>query len=137
MTTSAPQHDDIAIIGMACRVAGANSSSKLWDILASSSDVQSEITRFNSAGFYHPNGGTRKGLTNVKHAYFMDEGVDRFDNAFFSISPLEATAMDPQQRLLLEIAYEAVENAGIPLRDFQGTDTAVYTGMKCLYILFG
>lgn len=85
MTKSTSQHDDIAIIGMACRVAGANSSPKLWYIRTSSSDVQSEISRFNSAGFYHTNGGTRKGLTNVKHTYFMDEGADRFDNAFLSI----------------------------------------------------
>ncbi len=120
--------DDIAIIGMACRVAGADSPSKLWELLASSKDVRSEITRFNVAGFYSSDGGPRKGLTNVRHAYFVDDGIDRFDNAFFSIPPLEALAMDPQQRLLLEIAYEAVESAGIPLEEFQGTDTAVYTG---------
>lgn len=128
MTIPKSHADDVAIVGMACRVAGADSPSKLWDILVSSKDVQSEITRFNAAGFYQPDGGSRKGLTNVKHAYMMDEGVDRFDNAFFSIPPLEATAMDPQQRLLLEVAYEATENAGIPLQDFQGTDTAIYTG---------
>lgn len=39
--------DDIAIIGMACRVAGANSPSELWDVLASSKDVQRKISRFN------------------------------------------------------------------------------------------
>lgn len=43
--------------------------------------------------------------------------------------------MDPQQRLLPGIAYEAVEDTGIPLPNIQGTETAVYTGMKCLYIL--
>lgn len=120
---------DIAIIGMSCRVAGANSPSQLWEMLAASKDVQQEITRFNSAGYYKPTGGPLKGLTNVRHAYLIDEGIDRFDNGFFSIPPLEALAMDPQQRLLLELAYEAVESAGLPLDGFQGTDTAVYTGM--------
>lgn len=120
---------DIAIIGMSCRVAGANSPSELWNILASSKDVQSKITRFNSEGFYHPDGGPRKGLTNVKEAYMLDDSIiDKFDNAFFYITPLEAVAMDPQQRMLLEIAYEAIESAGIPLDDFAGTDTAVFAG---------
>ncbi|KAF2145308.1 uncharacterized protein K452DRAFT_243204 [Aplosporella prunicola CBS 121167] len=111
---------------MACRVPGADSSSKLWDILASSKDVQKEITRFNGDGFYAPDGGPRKGLTNVKQSYFIDGDVDCFDNNFFELSPLEANAMDPQQRLLLEVTYEAVENAGIPLDNFRGTDTAVF-----------
>ncbi|PYI12323.1 putative polyketide synthase [Aspergillus sclerotiicarbonarius CBS 121057] len=120
---------DIAIIGMSCRVAGANSPSELWDVLASSKDVRTEISRFNSDGFYKPDGGPRKGLTNVRHAYVMPDGVDKFDNTFFKISPLEAEAMDPQQRLLLEITYEAIENAGITLDEFEGSDTAVYAGI--------
>lgn len=121
---------DVAIIGMSCRVAGANSPSEMWDLLASSRDVQSKISRFNSEGFYHPDGGPRKGLTNVNKAYMLDDSlIDKFDNAFFYITPLEAAAMDPQQRMLLEVAYEAIESAGIPLHDFAGTDTAVFAGL--------
>ncbi|PWY95188.1 putative polyketide synthase [Aspergillus sclerotioniger CBS 115572] len=120
---------DIAIIGMSCRVAGANSPSELWNVLASSKDVRTEISRFNSDGFYKPDGGPRKGLTNVRHAYVMPDGVDKFDNTFFKISPLEAEAMDPQQRLLLELTYEAIENAGVTLDEFEGSDTAVYAGI--------
>ena len=129
----APKVDDndIAIIGMSCRTAGANSPSELWDLLANSRDVQTEITRFNSKGFYHPEGAPRKVLTNVKDAYMLDDNViDKFDNAFFYTTPHEAVAMDPQQRMLLEVAYEAIENAGIPLDDFVGTDTAVYAGLS-------
>ena len=123
---------DVAIIGMSCRVAGADSPSKLWDNLAASEDVQSKINRWNGDGFYEPNGGKKKGITNVNAGYFIDDSLDKFDNAFFSIPPLEASAMDPQQRLLLELTYEAVENAGIPLESFVGTNTGVYTGMLCL-----
>ena len=122
---------NVAVIGMACRVAGADSPSALWDLLASSKDVQSQITRFNAKGYYHPEGGPRKGLTNVKNAYMLDDdAIGQFDHAFFQTTPVEAIAMDPQHRMLLEIAYEAVENAGIPLEDFVGTDTAVYAGKK-------
>lgn len=78
-------------------------------------------------GFYHPDGGPRKGLTNVKRAYMMDDNtIDRFDNGFFYTTPVEAAAMDPQQRMLLEVAYEAVESAGIPLNAFVGTDTSAF-----------
>lgn len=121
---------DIAVIGMACRVAGADSPTELWENLISSKDVQRRITRFNIDGFYHPKGGPLKGLTNVDRAYMLDDDVvDKFDNTFFHVTPVEATAMDPQQCMLLEVSYEAVENAGIPLELFTGTDTAVFTGM--------
>lgn len=120
---------DIAVIGIACRVAGASSPAELWKNLLSSKDVQRRITRFNIDGFYHPAGGPLKGLTNVDRAYMLDDDdVDKFDNAFFHVTPNEVTAMDPQQRILLEVSYEAIENAGIPLEDFVGTDTAVFTG---------
>ncbi|KAL8727428.1 MAG: hypothetical protein Q9181_005715 [Wetmoreana brouardii] len=124
---------DIAIIGMACRVAGANSPFELWDNLLSARDVQRRITRFNIDGFYHPHGGPLKGLINVDRAYMLhDAAVDKFDNAFFHTTPAEAPAMDPQQRMLLEVSYEAIENAGIPLAAFTGTGTAVFTGTSSL-----
>jgi acyl transferase domain-containing protein len=127
--TSHEEGHGIAVIGSACRVAGAQSPSELWDILAKSRDVQSRITRFSTEGFYHPNGGPRKGSSNVRHAYMMgNESIDKFDHAFFHITPMEAEAVDPQQRMLLEVAYEAIESAGVPLENFIGTDTAVMAG---------
>jgi len=122
---------NIAIIGQALRVPGANSPNELWELLTSSKDIQRKITRFNVDGFYDPDGGPRKGLTTVQHAYLLDDDIiDRFDNAFFHVPPIEATSMDPQQRMLLEIAYEAIENAGVAMEDLVGSDTAVFAGME-------
>lgn len=58
--------------------------------------------------------------------HLLKQDPSLFDNGFFGISNVEAKAIDPQQRLLLEVAYEALENAGISLKDIEGSDTAVY-----------
>lgn len=36
--------------------------------------------------------------------------------------------MDPQQRMLMESAFEAFENAGIPMEKLSGSDTSCYVG---------
>ncbi|KAL8782267.1 MAG: hypothetical protein Q9213_005541 [Squamulea squamosa] len=114
---------DIAIIGMACRVAGANSPLELWDNLLSSKDVQRRITRFKIDGFHHPEGASRKGLTNVDRAYMLDDDVvDKFDNAFFHVNPTEAAAMDPQQRL------EGSDYHTVLARDVDATPKYIVTG---------
>ena len=41
----------------------------------------------------------------VPAAYLVD-GAERFDAAFWSLSPHEAAIMDPQHRLFLEVAWQ-------------------------------
>lgn len=120
--------DPSVIVGMACRVPGAVNTSQLWAILAEKQDLQKKMPedRFNVDAYYHPQ-GTNKGTvcsakclcsrckysrfqTNARYGYFLDQGLDLFDNEFFRISGKEAESMDPQQRLLLEVVYEALEN---------------------------
>ena len=50
-------NSDVPII---CRAAGVDSACELWDVLAQSKDVNRKITRFNTDGFYHHDGGPRK-----------------------------------------------------------------------------
>ncbi|KAI8946246.1 hypothetical protein F4801DRAFT_77015 [Xylaria longipes] len=123
--------DPIAIVGSACRFAGgANSPSKLWDLLKHPRDVLSEIplTRFNAAKFYHPN-ALHSGTSNVRHSYLLDEDHRLFDARFFDVKPVEAPAIDPQQRILLETTYEALEAAGIPMEKIRGSSMGVYVGL--------
>lgn len=51
-----------------------------------------------------------------------------FDAAFFNITAAEAMALDPRQRIAMEVAYEALENAGMPLQKVAGTQTACFMG---------
>lgn len=58
----------------------------------------------------------------------MKEDPYAFDAAFFSLSAAEAIGTDPRQRIGLEIAYEAFENAGLPMEKIRGSKTAVCVG---------
>ncbi|KAG9238233.1 hypothetical protein BJ875DRAFT_492652, partial [Amylocarpus encephaloides] len=122
----------IAVVGIGCRFpGGANDPEKLWDLLSEGRDAWSEVpkNRFNSRSFYHPNAGETQGMYNHHGGHFLEQDIAAFDSGFFGIPPFESQAIDPQQRILLEVAYEALENAGIPLESAQGTDTAVYVAV--------
>ena len=62
------------------------------------------------------------------HTSAFLENIDCFDHNFFHLSRKEAELMDPGHRLLLELVCQAIENAGYPLSDFAGSQTAVYLG---------
>lgn len=51
-----PVEDPAVIVGMACRVPGASTPSKLWQSIAEQRDVQSKMPkdRLNIDGFFHP-----------------------------------------------------------------------------------
>lgn len=118
----------IAIIGMGCRYAAkSNSPEALWEVVAEGRDGWTAVPpdRFNEASFYHPDPNA-PGAINQKGGHFIDQNITDFDAGFFGISSLEAEALDPQQRVVLETSWEAVENAGIPMQRFKGSDTGVF-----------
>ncbi|KAI0855719.1 ketoacyl-synt-domain-containing protein [Xylaria cubensis] len=120
----------IAIVGMACRFAGAvTSPEKLWDICVEGRDCWSLIPkeRFDATSLHHPN-SERPGRHHVSGGYFLSEDIALFDASFFNFPADVANAMDPQIRLLLEIVYEATEDAGIPIEKLAGTNTSVFSG---------
>lgn len=150
MPASRDEPAPIAIIGMACRFPGdATSPSKFWDLLKSGrgenlrwysacsiqddeadalSDAYSpNSTRWNSDAFYHPKSGRLNRLV-TKGGHFLKQDPYVFDAAFFNIPAAEAMALDPKQRVTLEVTYEALENAGLPLHEVAGTQTACYIG---------
>ncbi|KAI3393179.1 hypothetical protein diail_4635 [Diaporthe ilicicola] len=123
--------EPIALVGSSCRFAGnATSPSELWKTLSNPTDLSRPVpaNRFSATGFFHPD-AEHNGTTNSRHGYWLEQEVDKFDAAFFSITRKEAEAMDPQQRLLLEVTYEALESAGYTLKHVAGRNVGVYTGL--------
>ena len=102
--------DEIAVIGMACKVAGADDLEEFWDVLCRAESQHTQITddfRFNfKTVFRESNDAKRKWYGN-----FITD-VDAFDHKFWRKSPREAASTDPQQRLMMSVALQAVIQAG-------------------------
>ncbi|MEL6354436.1 MAG: type I polyketide synthase, partial [Cyanobacteria bacterium J06627_28] len=122
--------EPIAIVGMACRFPGsANSPEQYWELLRNGTDVVSEVPKARwDVDTHYDSDPNVAGKMYTRYGSFIDD-VDQFDPRFFGISPREAHQLDPQQRLLLEVSYTALENAGLPAFDLQGTATGVFIGL--------
>ncbi|RAL09587.1 putative polyketide synthase [Aspergillus homomorphus CBS 101889] len=101
------EDDDIAIVGMSIRVAGADDVAEFWDLNRRGESQHTEVptSRF---GFQTQ---WREVDERKWYGNFIRD-VDAFDHKFFKRSPREAATMDPQQRLMLQAAYQAVEQSG-------------------------
>ena len=123
------RHEPIAIVGMGCRLPGAvRSPADFWAMLTEGRDAIGEVpaSRWDVDGFYDPDPEVA-GRMALRHGGFLD-AIDAFDPRFFGISPREAARLDPQQRLFLEVAWEALEDAGIPAEALRGSATSVFVG---------
>src|SRR6516164_4417017 len=115
----------IAIIGMSGRFPGARAVSELWKNLHDGV----ELIRARSDSELLAAGATPEELGNpeyVKRAAILED-VPLFDASFFGFSPRDASIMDPQHRHFLECAWEALEDAAHPPRQFDGS-IGVYAG---------
>ncbi len=122
--------EPIAIIGMACRVPGADAGlDGFWRLLEEGRDAITEIPpeRWDRDAYYDPDPDT-PGRTSTKWGGFLAD-IAGFDAPFFGISRREAVSMDPQQRMLLETSWEALEHAGYSPRKAAGGSVGVFTGI--------
>ncbi|MGC2744244.1 MAG: beta-ketoacyl synthase N-terminal-like domain-containing protein, partial [Candidatus Angelobacter sp.] len=121
--------EPVAIVGISCRFPGAKGPKAFWQLLVDGVDAITEVpaSRFDIKSFYDPSPGTAGKISSRFGGFIAD--VENFDAAFFDISPREAEAMDPQQRILMEVAYEALEDAGLPPDAKRMASTGVFVGM--------
>lgn len=102
----------IAVVGMACRFPGANTTKEFWERLMQGEDMHRHVPpdRFDIETHVDPT-GKRHNTSKTPFGCFVDN-PGLFDAMFFGMSPREAEQTDPMQRLALVTAYEALENAG-------------------------
>ena len=116
----------IAVIGMACRVPGAEDVEAFWDNVVKGREsiefLSEEELRASGVpaalaldSRYVPAGG------------FVAD-VESFDAALFGYTPREAALLDPQHRLLLECAWHALEHAGYGALEHQAR-VGIFTGV--------
>lgn len=116
---------DIAIIGYACRLPGAEGPEAFRRLME---EGRSAIRPLQPGRFPKDRwGGGGPGRSYVWAAGQLEDPY-AFDPGFFGISPREAEQMDPQQRLLLELAWEAMEHARKPLSTLGKDRAGVFIG---------
>lgn len=121
------ERQPLAIVGFAYRAPSVGGKG-LWEFLEEGKSAWSPGVppdRFNHDAYHHPN-AEKPGFISSKGAHFLPDDIYAFDPSFFRITAEEARSMDPQHRLLLECAFEAVENAGLPLPHLLGSNTGVF-----------
>ncbi|OGM44215.1 putative polyketide synthase [Aspergillus bombycis] len=99
---------DIAVVGMACRVAGADDVEEFWKLLCSGESQHEKMPIERYRNYETP---WRPSAIKPWFGNFVRD-IDAFDHKFFKKVPREAMSQDPQQRLLLQVAYQAVQQSG-------------------------
>ncbi|SIO84432.1 SDR family NAD(P)-dependent oxidoreductase [Nocardiopsis sp. JB363] len=122
------RRDDIAIVGMSARYAGARDPDELWELLASGRDVCTTVPdgRWDRVRYVSAD-RDRLDTTYCDHGYFVD-GIDEFDASFFGMSSHEAAQTDPQQRVFLQEAWRALEVAGMTRSRARAARVGVFAG---------
>ncbi len=136
MTAPEPQAvpDQVAVIGMACRLPGARNVDEFWrnlregvESISFFSDKELLAAGLDAAMLRDPR--------HVRAAPVLD-GIEWFDAGLFNFSPRQAELTDPQQRLFIECAWEALEHAGYDPATYDGA-IGVYAGsILSNYLLF-
>ncbi|MCB0197777.1 MAG: hypothetical protein KDJ65_37885, partial [Anaerolineae bacterium] len=128
-TGRSAQAEPIAIIGISGLLPGSPDLETFWQHLVDGQDLIREIPpdRWDWRD-YEGDPHSEANKIRVKWGGFIDD-VDKFDAAFFKISPREAELMDPQQRLWLQTVWPCIEDAGYAPSQLAATRTGVFVGV--------
>uniref|UniRef100_A0A0G4HSE2 Uncharacterized protein n=1 Tax=Chromera velia CCMP2878 TaxID=1169474 RepID=A0A0G4HSE2_9ALVE len=112
------------IVGVSARFAKSPDKEGFWETLSKGVTTVSEYPSDRVAERYRFDQHFSKGAKERPMRAYVNKGafcsdVDLFDNTFFAVTDQEARSMDPQHRLLLEGSFNAIQDAGVPLRTLQ------------------
>ncbi|ATQ70575.1 hypothetical protein CQW49_21485 (plasmid) [Methylosinus trichosporium OB3b] len=116
----APSRAPIAVIGMSGRFPGSPDLGAFWRNLEQGVDLVGPL----------PEGRRLAGGDAARIVGGFLEEVDRFDAAFFKISPREASFLDPQHRLAIEEVWRCAEDAGVRMSALEGRSVGVFFGQQ-------
>jgi acyl transferase domain-containing protein/acyl carrier protein len=114
-------------VGIGSRVRGAAGPSELWSLLRRGEDTVGLAPARGWEDIYDPD-PFAIGKSVSRFGSFLND-VEGMDWRFFGVSPREARSIDPQHRLLLEVAWEALEDAGMPVSQAAGNRAGVFVGI--------
>ncbi|EFA82790.1 polyketide synthase [Heterostelium album PN500] len=119
--------NDVAVIGIGLRFPGnVNSPQHFWEALENSFDGIVRVPKERWSDTYH-----QHQLISNENAGLLDfDEWKKFDPLFFEISPKDSAILDPQERMMLTLAYEALEDAQIPVRTLRESNTGVFVGVS-------
>lgn len=120
-----PDAHGVAIVGMAGRFPGAESTDELWRLLRDGVEAVARLSHEEVIA----SGEDPEAAADPHYvpAAGLLRDVDKFDASLFGYSPHEAAVMDPQQRAFLQAAWSAFEDAGYDPTSFPGP-IGVYAG---------
>lgn len=121
------QNDDVAIIGIDCKLPDVEGTMQLWESLTLKKDHLKTFPkkRCDDINKYYKWLG--KNISPFRLGNYLNS-IDEFDFRFFNITPREASMMNPNQRILLQTVYRAIQDAGYSEERIKGSDTGLYIG---------
>ncbi len=121
------EEEGVAIVGMACRLPGAEDLSAYWRLLEAGENTVTDGRQ--DGGPWEGVLGDPAATDAIYRKGSYIEGLDRFDPQFFRIAPKEAWSIDPLQRMLLETSWQAVEDAAIDPERLKASRGGLYVGI--------
>ncbi|KAG9235756.1 hypothetical protein BJ875DRAFT_421478 [Amylocarpus encephaloides] len=118
----------IAIVGVSCRLPGADNLEELWEFISKGSDAHEELPKYRIDPSLSFRASQDSSMSQRKfYGNFLTD-IKRFDNTFFGINAKEAASLDPQQRMLLELSHEALESSGYLSSHVRGDSVGCFIG---------
>ena len=102
--------DEIAIIGYSGTFSGSDSIDAYWDNILSGKNCISFLNKEECLKLGVPEDALNNDGYVAAGGIISD--IDKFDAAFWGLSPRDAELLDPQARLLLEHTWKALEMSG-------------------------
>ncbi|MCQ9178696.1 KR domain-containing protein [Streptomyces sp. IBSBF 2953] len=126
---------DVALLGSAVRVPGAQTPEDLWRLLRDARPVSSVFPDrrldlvLNATQQLHDQYGHLRTTSLVDDSRAWGgwlTGIDEFDPAFFGMSDFEAGLLGPVERMMLELAAEAMQASCVTEAELRGSRTGVF-----------